>query len=115
MTQVTCRAVSFQLASAGPHQDLGERLNNHVAGCLQCQAESARYRKLHRRLASLAGELEPAPAGLAQSVERAIDAQSDRAPRRQVVVAAAAAAGAAAAAAAGIAAMVVWRRTRQAV
>ena len=110
----SCRRVAGRLPLTGVDVSLGETLDRHVAECLVCQAEMARYRKLNRALAGLASEVVDAPAGLAAAVEIAIDrgvAPGD-APRR--LGRAAAATGALAATAAGVVAVTLWRRTRQA-
>ena len=93
------------------------RLRIHVAQCLSCQAELARYNRLRRQLGSLAEVVEPAPAPLIAAVERKIDMGSEPStpPRRSPQVGRAAAGGAVAAAAAGAAAVIVWRHSKAAV
>jgi anti-sigma factor RsiW len=47
-------------------------LHGHLETCLGCQAEMAKYRRLHRELASLAPVRELAPAGFVAAVGVAI-------------------------------------------
>jgi hypothetical protein len=94
------------------------RLGIHVAQCLTCQAELARYNRLRRQLGSLADVVEPAPLPLVHAVEREINAGlglSTPEKRSHQVGRAAAAGGAVAAAAAGAAAVIAWRHSRAAV
>jgi anti-sigma factor RsiW len=64
----TCRVVAIRLAGVDDVDELGRRLSDHVATCLRCQAEAARYRSLQRRLGALADQQHPAPEGFAASV-----------------------------------------------
>ncbi len=49
-----CETVSIQLAGAVDGEVLlAEKANEHVSGCLRCQAELAQYRKLLRALTAL--------------------------------------------------------------
>jgi anti-sigma factor RsiW len=93
------------------------RLRSHVAQCLACQAELARYNRLRRELGSLADVVEPAPPRLGAAVAHEINAGSGESPpsRRSPQVGRAAAAGGAVAAAAGAAAVIVWRHSKAAV
>ncbi len=87
------------------------RLGRHATSCLRCQAETARYRKLHRSLEALGQITEAAPASLLAGVEHAIGGPPvESSPVRGRLAGIAAAAGAVAAAAAGTAAVVAWRR-----
>ncbi len=87
------------------------RLGRHAATCLRCQAETARYRKLHRGLGELAEVTEPAPVSLVAEVEKAIGGEIGEPARvRARVAGAVAAAGAVTAAVAGAAAVIAWRR-----
>ncbi|GBE25993.1 hypothetical protein BMS3Bbin02_02284 [bacterium BMS3Bbin02] len=47
-------------------------LHGHLETCLGCQAEMAKYKRLHRELASLAPVAELAPAGFVAAVGIAI-------------------------------------------
>ncbi|NOX23516.1 MAG: hypothetical protein GXP36_10555 [Actinobacteria bacterium] len=47
-------------------------LHNHLETCLGCQAEMAKYKRLHRELASLGPVTELAPAGFVAGVGVAI-------------------------------------------
>ena len=93
-------------------------LGDHVAQCLRCQAELARYSRLKRQLSSLAEVVEPAPAPLAPAVEHEIGTEPEESapPKRGPQVGrVAATGGAVAAAAAGAAAVIVWRHSKAAV
>lgn len=83
----------------------------HVAQCLRCQAESARYHSLVRALGALRHQLVRAPEGLVE----AVIADLGRAPiaRRRFKAGQTAAAGAAVAVAGAIA-VAGWRRRRAA-
>lgn len=110
------KAMCVAAQSLAPTTDiagLSPRLHNHVAVCLSCQAEMARYSRLRRQLASLADVVDQAPAPLVAAVEHAIAAgdvaaDSDSAPPSRI----AAAAGAVVAAAAGATAVALWRNSR---
>ena len=110
----TCLVVRSVAPSTGA-ANLSSRLNSHVASCLPCQAELARYSKLRRHLGALAGVIEPAPGRLAAAVADAIASDGvDRtaSSHRPRPVQLAAATGAVVAAAAGAVAVAVWRQTR---
>jgi hypothetical protein len=85
------------------------RRGDHAAVCLRCQAEAAKYRRLRRGLAGLAGVVELAPAEIAASIRETVaqESEPEMAPGRLAGVAAA---GAAAFVAAGT--VVVLRRIR---
>ena len=110
------KAACLVVRSVAPTTDvagLSPRLENHVATCLSCQAEMARYGKLRRWLSSLADVVEPAPVPLVAVVEHAIASgdvptQGEHAAPSRI----AAAAGAVVAAAAGAAAVALWRHSR---
>lgn len=112
------KATCLVVRSVAPTVDvsgLSSRLETHVASCLSCQAEMARYGRLRRQLASLAEVVERAPAPLVAAVEHAIGAgnateslQASRSHPARV----AAAAGAVVAAAAGAAAVAMWRHSK---
>ena len=96
----------------------GGRLQIHVAQCLSCQAELARYNRLRRQLGSLADVVEPAPLPLVSAIESEIDSGSrpSTTPWRAYQVGQVAAeGGAVAAAAAGAAAVIAWRHSKAAV
>lgn len=67
---LTCAMVRLRLpASDG---ELDRRLAGHVATCLLCQAEQARYRSMRRWLGDLRSTVESAPPGLTSSVVASI-------------------------------------------
>jgi hypothetical protein len=91
------------------------RLGRHATSCLRCQAETARYRKLHRSLEALGHVTEPAPPSVLARVHHAIaeprpEEPKPRGPLTGRVAGVAATTGAVVAAAAGTAAVVAWRR-----
>lgn len=95
----------------------GGTLGTHVARCLSCQAELARYRRLRRQLGSLAEVVEPVPLLPAATIEHEMSTGSagDTPSKRSPQVGRAAAGGAVAAAAAGAAAVIMWRHSKAAV
>ncbi len=115
MRSWTCRAVWLQLPSLDHPARLADPLISHMSACLNCQAEAARYQRLHRSLAGFAARVEVAPAGLIAAVDSRLsrgdpELSSVSGPATR----AAAAAGAVAAAAAGTVVMVRWMRARSA-
>ena len=115
------KAACLMVRSLAPSTEgvpLAGMLGDHVAHCLRCQAELARYSRLRRRLRLLAEVVEPAPPPLATAVEDATGTETDagHSPRRGPQVSrVAATGGAVAAAAAGAAAVIVWRHSKAAV
>ena len=112
----TCRVVR-SIAPSTDVAGLSKILDSHVASCLSCQAEMARYGKLRRQLASLADVVVDAPDPLVASVEQAIasgDETADESSGETHPARVAAAAGALVAAAAGAVAVAVWRHSRPA-
>jgi anti-sigma factor RsiW len=115
-----CTVVRMRLPGVDSVDELGERLVSHVASCLRCQAEAARYRTLRRRLGSLSSEEMTAPETLLPSVVARIEREEAPAgtdPRvglRRAAVAISAAAGAAVAATAGTIIVVGLRRSQNA-
>ena len=114
--RATCRVVAMRLPGVDDATELGPRLSGHVATCLQCQAEAARYRSLHRRLGALENTTYPAPDGFVRSVMRRLSepiAAAVPTRRRHLVPSratiAAAATGAAVVATAGTVAVVLRR------
>ena len=90
-------------------------LRGHLDGCLACQAEAVRYRKLSRALASLGPEWQEAPTWLPERVEAAIDGGDVSILKSPVFHAGrVAAAAGAAVAAAGTVVVVRWLRARAA-
>ena len=61
---MTCKAVRVRLPSIDDPELLASPMAAHIAACLRCQAEVARYRRLYRSLGSLAEYVEIAPWGL---------------------------------------------------
>lgn len=80
--------------------------NDHIAECLRCQAEAAKYRTLLRQLSHMREELVPAPAGLPEAVERSLSRTMDSPKRSRAREVALASAGAVAMAGA----VSLWRR-----
>lgn len=68
-----CWVVRMQLPSGDDLGSLPTPLRAHAASCLRCQAESARYRSMRRRLEGLASVVEMAPSDLAGGVAAALD------------------------------------------
>lgn len=100
-------------APSGAEAGLPERLDRHVATCLSCQAELARYGKLRRSLAAMAEVVEPAPQSVVSTVADEISREEEIPVGRERslhLARAAAAAGAVAAATAG--AVAIWRQSR---
>ena len=116
--KTTCWMVRNRLPGSDA-DPLDGRLGRHVATCLPCQAEEARYRSLHRRLGALRERVVEAPSGLVGAVLIAVDGEEQvaaalrrsRAPRPVV---AAAAGAAVVAAAAGTIVVLGLRRVRAA-
>ena len=115
MRSWTCRAVWLQLPSLDHPARLADPLISHMSACLNCQAEAARYQRLHRSLAGFAARVEVAPRGLIAAVDSRLS-RGDPEPSSVSgpTTRAAAAAGAVAAAAAGTVVMVRWMRARSA-
>ena len=110
--KATC-LIAHAVAPTADLAGLSSRLENHVAACLSCQAEMARYSRLRRQLESLVDVVDHAPEPLAAAVEREIASghpPADTGPAHRSRIAAAA--GAVVAAAAGAAAVAVWRHSR---
>jgi hypothetical protein len=110
----TCRIVQALAPSYGDRA-LSTRLSGHVATCLSCQAEIARYGKLRRHLATLAGETVAAPKPMVATVVAAITSPQPTTlvghePGHAAKIMAAG--GAVAAAAAGAVALALWRNSR---
>ncbi len=115
MRSLTCRAVWLRLPSLDDPARLADPLIAHMTNCLNCQAEAARYQRLHRSLAGFAARVEVAPEGFVAAVDSRLS--PDAAASSSVtgpVTRAAAAAGAVVAAAAGTVVMVRWMRARSA-
>lgn len=98
--RLTCRRNRFRLAA-------DSLLNNdHVSGCLRCQAEAAKYRSMLRQLSQMQTELVPAPAGLPENVARGLSRVADLPKQSRAREMALATAGVAAMAGA----VTIWRR-----
>lgn len=113
---IACELTQRRLPAAVDDASVLGRLHAHLAVCLRCQAEAARYRKMSRQLSALAHVHETAPAGLVAAVERRIAgpaAVETAEPRGSSATRAAAVVGAIAAAA-GTAVVVKMMRTRSA-
>lgn len=103
--RTTCALVQLQLPSSDDGSLLGA-LDGHLRSCLRCQAELAKYRSLHRRLAELAERTYHAPPGFTGAVTsttsaplRLVEDTGDRSIAVRTTVAAAAGAAVVAAAA----------------
>lgn len=107
MSDSLCWATRLRMAGLDDADDLSGRRGEHAATCLRCQAEAAKYRRLRRSLATLAGVVELAPPGLAGLVNQAVTGEPE-AGSTVGRLAGVAAAGAAAVVAAGT--VVVLRR-----
>jgi hypothetical protein len=103
-----CRQVATVLPAwvAGEAQ-LDERCARHVAQCLRCQAEAARYRRMLRALHGLRLDTAPPPPGALSDLLARIDAV-DRADRTEGTPSIWAVAVAAAAGALGAVAVLAW-------
>lgn len=96
-----CDAVArFLPAYAAGEQELDPQTLAHVAECLRCQAELARYRRMLRALHGLRLERELPPNGVLGGVLAALDEQPGAEHLWMVVAGVASAAGALAATAA---------------
>jgi hypothetical protein len=89
-------------------------LATHIASCLRCQADQARYRRLRRELSRLAQRSDVAPVSVVPSVEHAISVRLALAARPRHNARLAATIAGATAAAASTVVFAVWRRTRAA-
>lgn len=93
-TAVRCESLDLRLASScGVGATLDSELEAHVRGCLRCQAERIRYRRLHHGLAAVASTEVPPPDDLVIGILRELDdslAMRRRGRRAMCTVAAAA-------------------------
>lgn len=82
-----CDRVARALPAVADDPDaLGESERRHVEGCLHCQAEVARYRRLRRSMAQLRPEGEDAGLGASEDLTealRSLDARLERWDRRR--------------------------------
>ena len=74
--RIGCRIVRQLLATGAGEAPESGRVAVHLSGCLHCQAEASRYRRLARSLAALADHEEVAPAALREFVDRATAVRS---------------------------------------
>ena len=58
--------------------------SGHIAQCLRCQAEMARFRRLRRTLASLRLQQVPAEAGLVDDLLEGLDSAAERQERQRI-------------------------------
>ncbi len=96
---VTCASVASLLPAMADGSEAAAAslaATRHVASCLGCQAEVARYRRMVRSLGSLRDQAVPVPPGLLDAVVDALDGRLDRSRGRRLAYAGAVAAGAAA-------------------
>lgn len=99
-----CESVErFLPAYVAGEETLDSRTLTHVAECLRCQAEIARYRRMLRTLHGLRLDREVAPPNLLSSVMSRLDQAPGTGRGRVVVAGVASAAGAVAATA-----IIVW-------
>lgn len=111
--RVTCESIAEVLpALALGEADVSRRVRDHVAVCLHCQAEMARYRRLRRSLLALRDEpVDASPLLTAQILERLDDAfAGDRGSRTALQVACVGGLSVATVAGAG---MLVWLTRRR--
>lgn len=109
MSEALCWTTRIRMAGLDDAGGLTGRRGEHAATCLRCQAEAAKYRRLRRGLAGLAGVVELAPTEIASSIRETVAMESE--PQSAAGrLAGVAAAGAAAVVAAGT--VVVLRRLR---
>ncbi len=110
-----CAVVRHRLPGVDSTDELSPRLQAHIATCLTCQAEAARYRSLRRRMGALADEFETAPAELVPAVVAAMNVPVEEEERisvaGRVAIAASATVGAAVAAGAGVVIVIGRRRS----
>lgn len=93
---------------------LCEADSDHVAQCLTCQAEKARYRKLRRTLASLASTSATVDTELLDRILERLDSVSERRDRHRAAgLRAASIVGLAAATAAGVGGVLVLATRRR--
>ena len=86
----------------------------HIAQCLQCQAEMARFRRLRRVLASLRLQQVPADPGLVDDLLEGLDSAAERRERQRIAGRRAASiVGLAAATAAGVGGVLVLATRRR--
>jgi hypothetical protein len=70
-----CRHAAAYLPSIAAGEDgASAKVQEHVGGCLRCQAEVAAYRRLLRHLRSLRNEEMPSPPGALAAVLAALEA-----------------------------------------
>jgi hypothetical protein len=112
--RLTCESIADVLpALATGEADVGRRIRNHVAVCLRCQAEMARYRRLRRSLLALRDQpVDAGPMLAAQILERLDSAftTEDRGSRTALQVACVGGLSVATVAGAG---MLVWLTRRR--
>jgi anti-sigma factor RsiW len=114
---VMCSVARTRMPDLESGRQLSGRLGRHTETCLRCQAETARYRSLQRRLRHLASEIGVAPEGIVEAVISEIgappaDVEVVSRRSRLRTVATMVAASAAMVATAGTVAAVGWWRFR---
>ena len=95
---LSCLDVAEDLTGVADHDLVSPAAGAHVAECLRCQAEVARYRRLARTMRAMAATPPSVPAGLDLDIMVALDLVDEHAARRLPARAAAALGGIAAAA-----------------
>ncbi|MBO0692121.1 MAG: hypothetical protein J2P58_04410 [Acidimicrobiaceae bacterium] len=111
--RITCESIADLLPGlAMGETDVSVRVREHVAVCLRCQAEMARYRRLRRNLLALREQrVEAVPMLASQILERLDDANAwDRSSRTALQVACVGGISVATVAGAG---MLVWFTKRR--
>jgi hypothetical protein len=108
---LTCLDIAEELTGVADHDLVATSAGAHVAECLRCQAEVARYRRLARTMRAMATAPPAAPAGLDLEILVALDLVDSRRSRRLPARAAATVGGIAAAA--GVIALAARGVTRQ--
>ena len=101
----TCAVVRASMPMAESIDALPVPMADHAGKCLRCQAEFARVGSTRRALAGLAAVAYSAPGSLHDDIMRAIEVPVPKRTHRHGAVAAGVAA-------AGVAALLLWRRSR---
>ena len=111
---VRCTIATAQLPGIVEGKGMRGRTAAHLASCLRCQAEAARYRLMARELRSLADLEIEAPTSLAEGVNVAIDVSPPLRLRRRIRSVERAVATGAVVAIAGTVAVLGWRKSKAA-
>ncbi len=109
-------AEAIPLLATGTARAVPTKITDHIATCLRCQAELARYRGTARALRGLRADRLAPPAGAVTATIAALHAEPEaRGPEgRGIVHVSGGVVVTAAGAAASVAGMLVWRQRRRA-